>query len=142
MELAASQTAADRARAEAEEHQRSLLSAEEQARKEREDRAVWEQLAAEADTARAAVAAELAQLQAAASAGPSEIQKVVEQSTEAAKSIDLDEMATRAIIDQQLRDSGKQRDLKPGRLYRRPILTQPFQLGVQCSRYGRRLSLV
>ena len=109
-ELATSQTAADRARGEAEEHQRSLLSAEEKARREGEDRAVWEQLAAEAETARAALAAELAQLQAAAPATPAAIQKVVDQAAEAAKSIDLDEMATRAIIDQQLRDRGWEAD--------------------------------
>jgi type I restriction enzyme, R subunit len=105
-EVATSQTAAERARAEAEEHQRSRLSAEQQARKEQEDRAVWEQLAAEADGARAALAAELAQLQAAAISTPTAIQKVAEQATEAAKAIDLDEVATRAIIDQQLRDRG------------------------------------
>jgi type I restriction enzyme R subunit len=109
-ELTASQTAVERARAEAEEHQRSRLSAEERARKEQEDRAVWEQLAAEADTARTALAAELAQLQAAAAATPAVIQKVVEQAAEAAKAIDLDEMATRAIIDQQLRDRGWEAD--------------------------------
>ena len=105
-ELTASQTTAERARAEAEEHQRSRLSAEERARKEQEDRAVWEQLAAEADGARAVLAAELAQLQAVAISTPTAIQKVAEQATEAAKAIDLDEMATRAIIDQQLRDCG------------------------------------
>jgi type I restriction enzyme, R subunit len=105
-ELAQSQTTAERARAEAEEHQRSRLSAEERTKKEQEDRAVWEQLAAEADAARAALAAELAQLQAAAPATPAAIQKVAEQAAEAAQAIDLDEMATRAIIDQQLRDRG------------------------------------
>ena len=105
-ELTASQTTAERARAEAEEHQGSRLSAEERARKEQEDRAVWEQLAAEADGARAVLAAELAQLQAVAISTPTAIQKVAEQATEAAKAIDLDEMATRAIIDQQLRDCG------------------------------------
>ena len=106
MELTASQTTAERARAEAEEHQRSRLSAEERARKEQEDRAVWEQLAAEADAARVALSAELAQLQAAATATPAAIQKVAEEAAEAAKAIDLDEVATRAIIDQQLRDRG------------------------------------
>ena len=105
-ELAASQTTAERARAEAEEHQRSRLSAEDRARKEQEDRAVWEQLAAEADAARAVLAAELAQLQAAAISTPAAMQKLAEQATEAAEAIDLDEIATRAIIDQQLRDRG------------------------------------
>lgn len=105
-ELAASQTTVERAQAEAEEHQRSRLSAEDRARKEREDRTVWEQLAAEADAARVALAAELAQLQAAAVSTPAAMQKLAEQATEAAEAIDLDEMATRAIIDQQLRDRG------------------------------------
>jgi hypothetical protein len=39
-------------------------------------------------------------------ATPAAMQKVVEQAAEAAKAIDLDEIATRAIIDQQLRDRG------------------------------------
>jgi type I restriction enzyme R subunit len=105
-ELSISQTAAERARAEAEEHQQSRLSAEERAGKEREERVVWEQLAAEADAARSALAAELAGLQAAATATPAAIQHLAEQAAEAAKEIDLDEVATRAIIDQQLRDCG------------------------------------
>ena len=109
-ELSATKTAAERAWGEAEEHQRSRLSAEERAQKEQEERAVWEQLAAEADAARVALTAELAEIQAAASTAPAAMQLLVEQATEAAKSIDLDEMATRAIIDQQLRDSGWEAD--------------------------------
>ena len=105
-ELAASQSTAERARAEAEKHQQSRLSAEERASKEQEDRAVWEQLAADADAARVALAAELAQLQAAAVSTPAAMQKLADQATEAAEAIDLDEMATRAIIDRQLRDRG------------------------------------
>jgi type I restriction enzyme, R subunit len=122
-ELMRSQTTAERSRAEAEEHQRSRLSAEEGTRKEQEDRAVWEQLAAEADAARVALAAELARLQAAAAATPAAVQKVAEQAAEAATAIDLDEMATRAIIDQQLRDRGWEVDSQTARyaLGARPV---------------------
>jgi type I restriction enzyme, R subunit len=109
-ELSASRTAAERARIEAEEHQKSRLSAEEQARRQREERNIWEQLAAEADAARGALAAELAQLQAAASAVPGTMQLVVEQAAEAAKSIDLDEAATRTLIDSHLRARGWEAD--------------------------------
>jgi type I restriction enzyme R subunit len=108
--LTASRTAAEQARIDAEEHQRSWLSAEERARKEQDERQVWEQLAAEADIARQALAAELTQMQAAANTAPATIQLLAEHATEAAKSIDLDEQATRAIIDQQLRDSGWEAD--------------------------------
>lgn len=58
----------ERTQAEAEEQQRSRLSAEEHARKEQEDKVVWEQLAAQAEAAQAALAAKLAQLQAEATA--------------------------------------------------------------------------
>ncbi len=81
-ELTASRSAAEQARIDAEEHQRSRLSAEERAQKELEERQVWEQLAAEADAARQALAAELSQMQAAANTAPAAIQLLVEHATE------------------------------------------------------------
>jgi hypothetical protein len=49
------------------------LSAEERARKDREDRAVWERLAAEAEQAKTALAAELQTLQATAVQAPAQL---------------------------------------------------------------------
>jgi type I restriction enzyme R subunit len=54
-ELVATQLAAERARVEAEEQQRSRLSAEERVRKEQEDKGTWEQLAKDLDAAQEAL---------------------------------------------------------------------------------------
>jgi type I restriction enzyme R subunit len=109
--------------AEAEQAQR--LTAEQRAAKAREETAIWEALAqeqmetqkaathAEADRSRALeeqnqkLAAELAKLQAAAQAlPPKELAATVERAAEASSEIELDEAATRRIIDRQLRDAG------------------------------------
>jgi type I restriction enzyme R subunit len=106
-ELDEHRSTAERARIAAEEHAQARLSAEERARQERDDRAVWEKLAEEADAARAAVAAELAALQAtAARAPPREAAAIVEQAQAAAQDLDIDEAATRTLIDEQLRARG------------------------------------
>jgi type I restriction enzyme, R subunit len=71
------------------------------------DQAVWEQLASEAEHANAAIAAKLAQMQAAASAqSQAHVKTFVVASTQASKSVELDEADTRVIIDQQLRSVG------------------------------------
>lgn len=102
-ELRASQSAAERARAEAEQHARDKETAQETAKREAEERAVWEKLAQEAETGKLALAAELAQLQQEATAAPSDvITQLQEQAEAASREIDLDEAATRAIIDRQL----------------------------------------
>lgn len=105
--LLESQTAADRARSEAEQHARDKETAQETAKREAEERALWEQLAQEAEAHKLALAAELSQLQQAAETAPAKvIAKLHEQAEEASRAIDLDEAATRAIIDQQLRNRG------------------------------------
>ncbi|MCC0057773.1 MAG: type I restriction-modification system endonuclease [Hyphomicrobiaceae bacterium] len=82
-------------------------TAEQRAKRENEERAIWEQLAAEAEQATAAVQAELAALQAKAETTPAaEIRSAIEQGQEAAKQIDLDEADTRRLIDAQLRARG------------------------------------
>jgi len=105
--LLESQTAAERARAEAEQHARDKETAQETAKREAEERALWEQLAHEAEAHKLELAAELSQLQKAAETAPAKvIAQLQEQAEEASRAIDLDEAATRAIIDQQLRNRG------------------------------------
>lgn len=104
-ELAEKQSSAEAARLAAEEEARARMSAEDLARKAREDQAVWEQLAAEAEQAKAALAAELEAMQAAATKAPAgTILQFLSQAETAAASIDLDEATTRDLIDRQLRD--------------------------------------
>lgn len=105
--LAASQSAAERARAEADQHAREKESAQDAAKREAAERAVWEQLAQEAETNKLALAVELSQLQNAAQASsPRAIVALQEQAEVASRAIDLDEAATRAIVDQQLQTRG------------------------------------
>ncbi|MCZ8314395.1 type I restriction-modification system endonuclease [Phreatobacter sp.] len=105
--LEESQSAADRARADAERHAREKETAEDQARREAEERALWEQLANEAESHKLALAQELATLQKASEeALPKSLAVLYEQAETAARAIDLDELATRALIDQQLRQRG------------------------------------
>lgn len=105
--LAESQSAADRARAEAVQHAREKESAQEAAKREASDRALWEQLAQEAEAHKLQLASELASLQSAAeTTAPKTLAFLQEQAELAAQIIDLDEAATRSIIDQQLRNRG------------------------------------
>lgn len=100
-------SAAEKARLEHQAEAAARETAEERANREREERALWEQLAADAEKATVAVQAELVQLQAKAEAAPSaEIKSTIEQGQEAAKQIDLDEADTRRLIDAQLRARG------------------------------------
>ncbi|SRR5579875_463495 len=108
-----SEDAASRARREAEEHARARESAEQRLYREAEERAVWEQLAQNAETERNAIAARLVDLQTAADQAPrSEAMEYLQFGVEAAAQIDLDEAATRDRIDQQLRDRGWEADTK------------------------------
>lgn len=105
--LRASQSAAEQAQADAQRHAMERETAQETARREAGERAVWEQLAQEAEAHKLRLSAELAQLQAAAESEPQRaIAELQEQAENAARAIDLDEAATRAIIDQQLRNRG------------------------------------
>jgi type I restriction enzyme, R subunit len=100
-------TEAEKARLVAEAEARERMTAQERARKERDDRAIWEQLAGEAEQAKAALAAELQALQsAAAQAVPQGTIQLVAQAAEAAANIDIDEASTRALIDGQLAARG------------------------------------
>lgn len=102
-ELRTSQSAAQTARAEAEQHAREKESAQQAAKREASERAVWEKLAQEAETGKLALAAELNALQQTASAKPPKaIAELQDQAEAASRDIDLDEAATRAIIDEQL----------------------------------------
>jgi type I restriction enzyme R subunit len=106
-ELRTSQSAAEKARAEAEQHAREKESAQQAAKREASERAVWEKLAQEAETGKLALAAELNALQQAASAKPPKaIAELQDQAEAASRDIDLDEAATRAIIDEQLSSRG------------------------------------
>jgi len=126
--------------AEAELAQR--LSAEERAAKAVEDAAIWENLAKEgidAATQRTAalelqnkqLLAELAAVQAAAQALPaSERAETLQQAAQASEEIELDEAATRKLIDRQLRDAGWEVDSE----------TLTFEKGVRPTR-GKNLAI-
>ncbi len=108
----------------AEKEAKERLSAEERAAKAREDAAIWEALAAEQLVEREKAAAgeartkaleeqnkklleELAALQAAAEKAPQpELRATIDRAAEASEAIELDEAATRRLIDKQLRDAG------------------------------------
>lgn len=86
---------------------RERVSAQEHARKEAEERAVWEQLANEAEQARTALVVELQSIQAAAVEAPVQTTAaIVEKAEAAAAEIDIDEASTRTLIDAQLRARG------------------------------------
>lgn len=109
--LAEHQSAAQQARVEAAEERRLRETAEERARREAAERAEWEQLAVEADAARAESERRLAALQAEAEQRPAaDTDAYMQFGTAAAAKIDLDEAETRAIIDQRLRDRGWEAD--------------------------------
>lgn len=97
-------SAVDAARRRAEE-------AEARATSEAADRAFWERYAANTEAAQAELAARLTTLQAAAAAlSAGQQAATVSAAEEAAQSIDLDEGATRAIIDVRLRALGWEAD--------------------------------
>lgn len=109
--LAESQSAAERARQAADENAKARETAEERAGREAKERSLWEQLAQEAEEAKAALSAEFAALQQEAAQAPAqEMAATIRQAEEAARAIDLDEAATRTIIDRQLRDRGWEAD--------------------------------
>jgi type I restriction enzyme, R subunit len=75
------------------------------------DQAFWEQMASEAEQAKAALAAKLAQQQQAAVAQPAAVAaNFVTASAQASQEVDLDEADTRVIIDDQLRAAGWEAD--------------------------------
>jgi type I restriction enzyme R subunit len=102
-ELDKAKVAGDQAKALAEQAAREKLSAEERAKKEAEERAVWEQLAADAEKR---FAEQLDVMQKQATAKPKQVQQLVEKAEAAATHVALDEVATRKLIDAQLRAAG------------------------------------
>lgn len=106
-ELAAHQTEAEAARAQAAAAAERRMSAEQRAEHEAAERAIWEGLAAEAGREQARLAQELEKLQAAAAlAPPADAAVIVEQASQAAEALELDEADTRRLIDRQLRAAG------------------------------------
>lgn len=106
-EVDSQKSAAERAKTAAAEHEQARASAEQRARKEKEDRAVWEQIASEAEQAKAALAKQLQNLQAAAAKAPAKATAdIVAKAEAAATEINIDEASTRALIDEQLRARG------------------------------------
>lgn len=84
-----------------------LASAELKLRQTEDERAFWEQMALETENAKAALQQHLAAAQAQASSqSKPELNKFVDASRQAAQAIVLDELATRKLIDQQLRSAG------------------------------------
>ncbi|MDP9150340.1 MAG: type I restriction-modification system endonuclease, partial [Myxococcota bacterium] len=124
-ELEAAARAIEEARKAAEKEAAEKLTAQERAAKAKEDAAIWEALAneeveahrenAKAEAQRSAaleeqnkkLLAELVALQAAAQAmPPRQLALSIEQASDASEAIELDEAATRKLIDRQLRDAG------------------------------------
>jgi type I restriction enzyme, R subunit len=104
-------TAAEAERARADALAEATRSAEERAAREAADRQLWQSLAEDAETAASQVRATLRALQARAEATPPQALVTLETAAEtAAGQIDLDEAATRLIIDQHLRDAGWEAD--------------------------------
>ncbi|HRW66045.1 MAG TPA: type I restriction-modification system endonuclease [Candidatus Competibacter sp.] len=104
---------AEKAREEAEAAKLAHESAEARARRIAEERELWAEIVQEAEEQKNAIMADLLALQnAAAQASPQQKAQQQEQSEQAAKKIDLDEAATRAIIDEQLRLRGWEADTR------------------------------
>jgi type I restriction enzyme R subunit len=109
-EQSAALSATEAARRAAEEAEQALRTVEQRAAAEAEERAVWESLATENETRLLALQQELASVQAAAVAQPATLQLIASAAAEAAQAIDLDEQATRSLIDGRLRARGWEAD--------------------------------
>jgi type I restriction enzyme R subunit len=128
-ELEAAKRNIEEAKKAAEAELAERLTAHQRAEKAREDAAIWEALAneqieahreaAKAEALRSAeleeqnkkLLAELAAVQAAAQAmAPKQLELAVAQAAAASEAIELDEAATRKLIDRQLRDAGWEAD--------------------------------
>ena len=77
----------------------------------RQDQSFWEQMASDAEAAKAALAQKLGAMQTESAARPGAgVDIVAAAADEAAKSIDLDEADTRRLVDEQLRRAGWEAD--------------------------------
>jgi type I restriction enzyme, R subunit len=107
---------AQRAKAAAMDAEAARLAAEKGAHGAVEERALWEELAAEAEAAKNQLTQQLASVQAAAEAAPAaEQQQVLKFAQTAAAAISLDEAETRALIDEHLRERGWEADTQKQR---------------------------
>ena len=103
--------AAEEARLAAEAAEAARRTAEESARIAAEERAIWEAMATDNEARLLAMRSELDALQATATASPPAArQALADAAGEAAQAIDLDEQATRAIIDARLQARGWEAD--------------------------------
>jgi type I restriction enzyme R subunit len=110
-QLAASESAAASAARDAKEARRASETAVERAQREGEERALWEKLASEEESARIRVEAELRALQTAnADKPPDERAELVIAAASAADRIVVDEADTRVLIDAQLVAAGWEAD--------------------------------
>lgn len=110
-EAEANRTAAEAARAQAAAVAEQQRTADERAAREAEERHVWQRLAEDAEAGAHAAREELRALQAAAAlAPPGQIALLTTEAADAAEKINLDEAATREIIDQQLQAAGWEAD--------------------------------
>ncbi|MGD9979566.1 MAG: type I restriction-modification system endonuclease [Hyphomonadaceae bacterium] len=110
-EADAHRTAAELERQRAEAAEAARLTAQERAQREAGERALWQRLAEESEAASTEVRAQLAQLQEQSTALPlAERAALEQQASDAADSINLDEAATRSLIDAQLRQAGWEAD--------------------------------
>lgn len=101
-ELDESRSEVEKIKIKAEVNAHKALTAEESARKTAEESSLWEKLAAEAEANRISLEKELVRIQTAAQNNPSTAAAIPKAAQEAASKIELDEAATRAIIDQHL----------------------------------------
>jgi type I restriction enzyme R subunit len=112
-EVDSQKSAAELAQARANELAKANLDVSEKLRLEAEERQVWQRLAEEAEVAVVGVRTALAETQRQAEQKPArELAKLEEAAEAADQAINLDEAATRVIIDQQLRDAGWDADSK------------------------------
>ncbi len=100
-----------RLKAELEQTRGALEAAAQSARAQTEEKEVWAELAAAAEAEKAEFAARLAQLQA-RPRPEAERREIEKRASAASELVDLDEAATRSIIDGQLRSAGWEADSK------------------------------
>jgi type I restriction enzyme R subunit len=105
-ERAASLSEAERARLAQQQAEEARLSAEDRARQEADEKAALQHMLDEAKAREEALAKDLEAAQAVALRQPETVAAEIRQAETAAAAIDLDEAATRTIIDGQLRDRG------------------------------------
>lgn len=110
-EADAHRTAAEIERQRADEAEAARLTAHERAQFEADERALWQRLAEESEAASLEVRAQLTALQEQSASLAQEDRVALEQqASDAAESINLDEAATRSLIDAQLRQVGWEAD--------------------------------